>query len=110
MLTLTGQPSRARVRFRPRLLPMANTDHAEPRRHGHRWHPIEDLPPGLQRSEELGTLFKLWRSQRGKLEEAKALAEFSERLIQGWCIETGIRRRTYPIDQGINADPDRAEH
>jgi len=25
----------------------------------------------------------------------------AERLIQGWCIETGIRRRTYPIDQGI---------
>lgn len=79
---------------------MANTEHAEPR-NGHRWHPIEDLPPGLQRSEGLGALFRLWRSQRGKLEESKKLAEFSERLIRAWCIETGILERTYPLDQGI---------
>jgi hypothetical protein len=101
MLTLTSQPSRAPRPSSPRLLPMANTDHAEPRRNGHRWHPIEDLPPGLQRSEELRTLFELWRSQRDELEQAKKLAEFSERLIRAWCIETGILERTYPIDQGI---------
>jgi hypothetical protein len=80
---------------------MANIDKSDPRRNGNRWHPIEDLPPGLQRSEELRTLFKLWRSQRGKLEEAKGLAEFSERLLRAWCVETGILKRTYPIDQGI---------
>ena len=41
-----------------------------------------------------------WREQRGGLAEGGALADFNEKLVRRWSIETGIIERLYTLDRG----------
>jgi hypothetical protein len=74
----------------------------EPRRRGHRWQPIEDLPHDLGpwRSTELVDLIAAWHRRRQELPAADVEA-FLARLVRSWSIETGILERIYTLDESV---------
>lgn len=46
------------------------------------------------------SLAEAWIDQKRNLEETGALANFNERLIRRWSIETGIVEKLYSVDRG----------
>ncbi|MDQ3974206.1 MAG: hypothetical protein M3276_07710 [Actinomycetota bacterium] len=69
----------------------------------HRWTPITDLTAEdvAARSRELPPLAEVWKEQRQRLGDDRALETFNERLHREWAIETGVIERLYTLDRGI---------
>lgn len=71
--------------------------------YSYRWHPFQDLPDtwsGLS-DQELSTLRKVWLEQKGRLESAELVSQFTTRLIRQYAIEGGIIERAYTLDRGV---------
>ena len=64
------------------------------------WQPIKDYEtrPEALADRELAALSAVWVEQREKL---TGLAEFTDRLIREWAVETGLIERLYTLDRGV---------
>ena len=70
---------------------------------GHRWKPLEDLPPEWNDlcREDLGALRRQWTRDRQLIKDERKLQKIQENLALRWAIETGIIERLYSVDRGI---------
>ncbi len=73
----------------------------DPRRNGHQWQPISDLPAELRgrRFPELDALLTVFEKRRTGLPGASVLREFLARMVRSWSIETGILERLYTLNE-----------
>jgi Fic family protein len=67
------------------------------------WQPINDLPSDLVSfsSSELTALVSIWKEQRQRLTNSRALQLFEKKMAREWAIETGVIENLYSIDRGV---------
>ena len=67
------------------------------------WQPISEISEELLkfRSSELTALVSIWKEQRVRLTNSRALQLFERKMAREWAIETGIIENLYSIDRGV---------
>ena len=83
---------------------MANPDASNSVTVGRKWQHISHLPENLEYDfSDIDALQRQWLAHRQSREavDPEAYAQFLERLIRSWAIETGIIEGLYTLDRGV---------